>query len=46
LTLTLRDKKVQSKRVRWILPTTIGEVTTRSDVPDELVQRVIGQQGG
>ena len=39
--LTLRDKKVQQRRVRWILPTTIGAVTIRADVPAELVQAVV-----
>lgn len=37
--LTLRDKKVQAKRVRWILPTAIGSVTIRDDVPEALVQQ-------
>ena len=34
------DKKVVGKRVRWIMPRTIGEVTITS-LPDELVQRII-----
>ncbi len=34
------DKKVAAKRVRWILPQRIGQVTT-SPLPDELVQRVL-----
>ncbi len=34
------DKKVAAKRVRWILPQRIGQVTT-SALPDELVQRVL-----
>lgn len=41
LTLTLRDKKVHQKRVRWILPTTIGSVTVRDDVPASIVQEVL-----
>jgi 3-dehydroquinate synthase len=42
LALTLHDKKVQGKRIRWVLPTAIGEVTVRDDVADELVQRAVG----
>jgi shikimate kinase/3-dehydroquinate synthase len=34
------DKKVVGKRVRWIMPHTIGEVTITS-LPDELVRRII-----
>ena len=34
------DKKIAAKRVRWILPQRIGQVTT-SALPDELVQRVL-----
>ncbi|NJK81130.1 MAG: 3-dehydroquinate synthase [Chloroflexaceae bacterium] len=39
--LTLRDKKVQRKKVRWIVPTAIGRVTVRDDVPEEVVLRVV-----
>lgn len=39
--LTLRDKKVQRKRVRWVLPTTIGAVSIRDDVPDSVVRAVL-----
>ncbi len=41
VSLTLRDKKVQQRRVRWILPTAIGRVVLRDDVPDEVVQSVV-----
>jgi 3-dehydroquinate synthetase len=34
------DKKVVGKRVRWIMPTSIGEVTITT-LPDELVVRVL-----
>jgi 3-dehydroquinate synthase len=38
LALTLRDKKVRSKRVRWVLPTAIGRVVVRDDVPEAVVR--------
>lgn len=41
LTLTLRDKKVQRKRVRWVLPTAIGAVTVRDDVPETVVRQAL-----
>ncbi len=34
------DKKIVGKRVRWIMPRTIGEVTI-TPLPDELVRRII-----
>jgi shikimate kinase / 3-dehydroquinate synthase len=34
------DKKVAGKRIHWILPQRIGQVTI-SPLPDELVQRVL-----
>jgi shikimate kinase / 3-dehydroquinate synthase len=34
------DKKVAGKRIHWILPQRIGQVTS-SPLPDELVQRVL-----
>ena len=34
------DKKVVGKRVRWVMPCKIGEVTITS-LPDELVRRVV-----
>lgn len=43
LALTTRDKKVQAKRVRWVLPTAIGAVVIRNDVPEELVRAVLDQ---
>lgn len=41
IALTLRDKKVQARRVRWVLPTSIGSVVVRSDVPAEVVRQVV-----
>lgn len=41
LAVALRDKKVQARRVRWVLPTTIGSVVVRDDVPTDLVAAVI-----
>ncbi|NJN68451.1 MAG: 3-dehydroquinate synthase [Chloroflexaceae bacterium] len=41
LSLTLHDKKVLHQRIRWILPTAIGQVTVRDDVPDEVVRAVL-----
>jgi 3-dehydroquinate synthetase len=35
------DKKVAGKRVRWIMPRRIGEVTV-TPVPDTLVEQVLG----
>lgn len=43
LALTLHDKKVQHKRIRWILPTSIGTVAVRDDVPEAVVQAVVEQ---
>jgi 3-dehydroquinate synthase len=42
--LTLRDKKVRAGRVRWVLPSAIGAVTVRDDVPEALVRAVV--EGG
>jgi 3-dehydroquinate synthase len=35
------DKKVQSGRVRFVLPTRLGEVVVRDDVPPEAVRRAV-----
>jgi 3-dehydroquinate synthase len=35
------DKKATSRRVNWVLLEEIGQATTRSDVPDDLVQQVV-----
>ncbi|MCU0493670.1 MAG: 3-dehydroquinate synthase [Chloroflexaceae bacterium] len=43
LALTLRDKKVQNKRIRWVLPTAVGSVVIHNDVPQELVQAIVAQ---
>ena len=34
---TLRDKKVEARKVRWVLPTAIGSVVVRDDVPEGIV---------
>jgi 3-dehydroquinate synthase len=41
LALTLRDKKVRARRVRWVLPTAIGSVRVRDDVPEAVVRSVM-----
>ncbi len=41
LALIGRDKKVQAGKVRWILPTAIGQVVVRSDVPFDVVEVVL-----
>lgn len=41
INLTLRDKKVRNGRVHWVLPTSIGAVTIRDDVPEDLVRGVL-----
>ncbi|MBA3946934.1 MAG: 3-dehydroquinate synthase [Herpetosiphonaceae bacterium] len=38
---TASDKKVRQRRVQWILPTAIGAMTVRRDVPDEIVFEVL-----
>lgn len=35
------DKKVRDRRVRWVLPTAIGSMGVRDDVPIDLVRQVI-----
>jgi 3-dehydroquinate synthase len=44
LEISLHDKKVQARRVRWVLPTTIGQVVVRDDVPQHVVADVIREQ--
>ena len=39
--IAMRDKKVSAKRIRWVLPTEIGKVVVRDDVPSEVVQAII-----
>ena len=34
---TLRDKKVEARKVRWVLPTAIGSVVVRDDVPEGMI---------
>jgi 3-dehydroquinate synthase/shikimate kinase/3-dehydroquinate synthase len=40
LTVIQVDKKVADKRVRWILPRRIGEVTVTT-LPDALIEQVL-----
>ncbi len=42
LALTFHDKKVQQKRIRWILPTGIGHVTVRDDISEAIVRESVG----
>ncbi len=41
LATAMRDKKVQAKRIRWVLPTAIGSVTVRDDVPEQVVRAAL-----
>lgn len=41
LALTLYDKKVRNKRIHWILPTSIGAVVVRDDVPDSAIHAAL-----
>jgi 3-dehydroquinate synthase len=41
LALAMRDKKVQAKKIRWVLPTAVGAVQVRDDVPEELLRRAL-----
>jgi 3-dehydroquinate synthase len=38
-----RDKKAQAGRLTWVLPTAIGDVTLRRDVPDALVEAALDE---
>jgi shikimate kinase/3-dehydroquinate synthase len=40
LDATLQDKKVAQKRIRWIMPRRIGDVTITT-LPDDLVREVV-----
>ena len=37
------DKKVSSKAIRWVLLTGLGEATIRADVPQKIVQEIVGE---
>jgi len=41
LAVALRDKKVLAGRIRWVLPTALGSVVVRDDVPEALVRAVL-----
>ncbi len=41
MTAMTRDKKIAKKRLRFILPTKIGEVVMRDDVPMDLVKETL-----
>jgi 3-dehydroquinate synthase len=38
-----RDKKAEAGRLAWVLPTRLGDVTIRRDVPDALVDRALDE---
>ena len=40
-----RDKKAVGGKMRFILPTRLGEVRLFDDVPESLVREVLGQEG-
>lgn len=44
LELTLRDKKVQQRRVRWILPTTVGSVVVYDNVSEATIRQVMVEE--
>jgi 3-dehydroquinate synthase len=46
LDVAYRDKKVHARHIRWVLPTGIGGVTIRDDVPDSLVLSIIRERVG
>jgi 3-dehydroquinate synthase len=46
LARTGSDKKVRSRRIRWVLPTAIGSAITRDDVPEALVREVVRELAG
>ncbi|MSR77854.1 MAG: 3-dehydroquinate synthase [Candidatus Omnitrophica bacterium] len=41
-----RDKKKSAGKLRWVLPTHIGDVLVRDDVPLPLIRKVIREAGG
>jgi 3-dehydroquinate synthase len=41
MALALRDKKVRAGKIRWALPTAIGDATIRDDVAEELVRQIL-----
>jgi 3-dehydroquinate synthase len=41
LALAMRDKKVQAKKIRWVLPTSVGAVRVRDDVPEDLIRKAL-----
>jgi 3-dehydroquinate synthase len=41
LATAMRDKKVLAGRIRWVLPTAIGSVTVRDDVPEMAVRAAL-----
>jgi 3-dehydroquinate synthase len=42
LALTFHDKKVQQKRIRWVLPTGIGSVSVCDDISEAVVRESVG----
>jgi 3-dehydroquinate synthase len=45
LALTVRDKKVQAGKVRWVLPAGLGSAVVRNDVPKSLVRSILIEAG-
>jgi 3-dehydroquinate synthase len=43
LTAMELDKKLSSKTIRWVLLTGLGEATIRADVPQKIVQEIVGE---
>jgi 3-dehydroquinate synthase len=41
----LSDKKVKAGKVRFVLPTAIGSVVIRDDVPENLLRSVLAELG-
>ncbi|GAB4445759.1 MAG: 3-dehydroquinate synthase [Chloroflexi bacterium OHK40] len=41
LATAMRDKKVRAGRIRWVLPTALGHVVVRDDVPEAVVRSAL-----
>lgn len=46
LARTASDKKSRDRRIRWVLPTGIGSMTVRQDVPEKIVEEVVQEMIG
>jgi 3-dehydroquinate synthetase len=40
------DKKVQNQRIRWVLPTAIGNATVRNDIDLDIVRAALRERSG